>query len=160
MKIVLVLIVSLLVIGCSTDQAAQPTAPVDQAPSQFALLTGSVEFWEGDFMPLTDPSLSTGEVRPVIRTVCIHEITSLQDVEPDGGGGFFSTVKTELIGTVQSDADGQFEIELAPGRYSVFVMEHDRPYANLTQDGYIQPVTVVAGDETNIIIKIDYAATY
>lgn len=146
------------VIGCSLDR--QEPDPGLQPIPVVQGLAGTVEFWEGDFMPSNDPYNPGGVITLVVRTVLIYEPTSNDDVVADSPGGFFSQINTKLVKSVTSNAQGSFLTDLPAGTYSVFVWEDGRFYANLWSGGLIQPVIVEPGEMSRMTIKIDYLATY
>lgn len=128
---------------------------------------GDVMFWEGNFMPMPYPETSSGIITPVARTIFIHEATRgdqveriYLEVEPCCGVSLISKIYTDLVAVAQSDDQGFFEIELPPGRYSIFVEEHGYLYANRTDGEYIFPVDVREGEVTGIEFDITYMAYY
>src|SRR3546814_18096715 len=53
---------------------------------------------------------------------------------------------TKLVTKVESDKDGFFQVKLKPGKYSMFIEEDGRLYANLTgRNGEILASTVDSG---------------
>ncbi len=137
---------------CSIDRPG-PTIHLAQG------LIGVVCFWKGDFMPSPDPP--SGSILPVARTVEIHAATRDADTVKVPGTMFLSAVKTPLIATTTSDADGWFSVALPPGTYSVFVREPQGLYANGWNDaGIITSVDVVAGEVVRAQFNVDYAATH
>jgi hypothetical protein len=139
--------------------------PVDYPDRNDARVTieqgiwGDVWFWEGDFMPMCPSGTATAAA----REMRVHELTSEDDVEhaPGTWWPFYSEVRTPLVASVWSDADGFFEVALPPGMYSLFAVEDTLFYAN-GFDGYgnIYPVTVRAGQVTEILFNIDYLSTW
>ena len=129
---------------------------------------GDVLFWEGNFMPMPYPDVSSGTISPVIRTIFIHEATredqvtwSYVEIEPCCGANFISEISTDLVAATQSDDRGFFELELPAGRYSIFVREHGYLYANMIDGrGYIFPVEVREGEVTGIQFNITYKACF
>ncbi len=119
---------------------------------------GNVWFWEGNFMPIIDPSRA--KVTPVVREIFIYEATNDSMVEPPYGT-FYKNINSNLIATTRSDADGFFQISLAPGKYSFFVKEDTLFYANLwDNEGHIQSAIVVENNVTKRQIDINYNAVY
>jgi len=94
-----------------------------------------------------------------IREILIYELTGFDDVTVVGP--FFRDIKTKMIATVQSNADGTFKIKLPPGSYSVFTKEKNGLYANLFDENKnINPVTIKASQYTWKTITVDYEAAY
>jgi hypothetical protein len=114
---------------------------------------GDVWFWEGNFMP----PCGGGSITAVGREMRVYELTSITDVS--GVGPFFGDIRTALLATVWSDADGFFQVQLPPGRYSLFAIENSVLYAPQGDgDGHIWPVDVVPGAVTEIRFDITYRA--
>ncbi|MTI24563.1 hypothetical protein E1163_06360 [Fulvivirga kasyanovii] len=73
----------------------------------------------------------------------------------------YKEVPSELIKTVETDENGNFTVQLAPGRYSVFTKEEDGLFANVFDgEGNVNPVTVKQGEMTELNIDINYKAVY
>lgn len=73
---------------------------------------------------------------------------------------FFDTLPVRPVKEVESNASGKFRLRLPPGRYSLFVKLEKGWYANLIQDGIIQPVYLQKDSTTNVIIKVTANATF
>lgn len=141
-----------IVSGCATQRVFEHKQGV----------TGEVRWFEGNLMPTVGDSINEERYsgRPVKRTIHIFEATRQSDaVVVDGQ--FFSSIRSTLIKKISTDEEGKFHVGLPPGRYSIFVVENGRLYAN-TFDGknYINPVTVQPGSYTDIQISINYKAYY
>ncbi len=138
----------------SSAQAQQDcNAPLKQG------VRGIVTFKSGDFMPSPDIPAG-GEGRGVSREVHIYELTNINQVR-SSDSQFYSSVSTRLVKKVQSDEQGCFRAELPVGRYSLFVKEGDRLYANLFDgENNIFPVTVEKGQVKELRFDITYDATY
>ena len=110
-------------------------------------------------MPSPDAPPSSGR-RGVERTVCIYELTnSSQTTSQDGV--FHTAIQTKLITQVKTDANGNFTVNLKPGRYSLFTKEEQGLYANLF-DGEMNifPVEVKKGEVTAVEFLVNYNAFY
>lgn len=117
---------------------------------------GDIWFWEGNFMPV-----GRGDICQVQRTVYIFELTTREDVDQVVYSPFFTNIYTDLIATVESDAEGFFQVALEPGTYSLFIMEGENYYSNrYGHDGEIFPVTVAAGEVSEVLINITTEATF
>ena len=117
---------------------------------------GDVWFWQGDFMPVCP----TGIVRPVMREVLFYELTGLDSVVWTSPGGFYTEVKSRLVGSTRSNTRGFFEIDLPPDTYSVFVREDSLLYSNhFDGDRHVFPVVVKQGGVTRIRVHITYASS-
>ncbi|MGV3557573.1 hypothetical protein [Larkinella arboricola] len=121
-------------------------------------ICGTVIFKSGNHMP--GPGRPQPKGQPVAREVLIYELTQIGQTQTTDDG-FYSKVNTRLIKKVQSDQDGQFCVDLAPGTYSVFVQEEKGLYANLfDSQNHIFPVTVEKNRQSTITFEITYQAVY
>ncbi len=120
---------------------------------------GNVWFWEGDFMPTTDNS-SNGRITAVEREIYVHEATVDSMLVPQNGV-FYTEINSKLIATIYSDEDGFFQITLEPGKYSFFVKENSKFYANSwDSEGHVLSAKVTNSKVTKRQIDITYKATY
>ncbi|MBD3403901.1 hypothetical protein GF420_13490 [candidate division GN15 bacterium] len=142
-----------ILLACS-DGPVEP--PLEQG------VFGTVEFWSGDFMPVTDPDAPSGSVEPVERTLYVFAGAAFDDVvvDPQRGSGFYLDVHTRLIDSARSHADGSYRIALPAGAYSVFVREFDRYYASTSNGTHIGGVRVDSGEAVEHVVKITYKATF
>ncbi|ULQ55240.1 hypothetical protein KJS94_11360 [Flavihumibacter rivuli] len=117
---------------------------------------GTIWFTEGNCMPGVG---GTPDCRtcPVSRELRIYEYTVMNDVElSTKGGGFFSRFNTRLVATTRSDANGFFQLTLAPGTYTMAVVEDGLLYANRFDRGTgIFPISVGTG-----VSQEDFPITY
>ncbi|HEY9561503.1 MAG TPA: hypothetical protein VIR29_12035 [Anseongella sp.] len=121
-------------------------------------VSGTLLFQEGSCGPVLDTLQC--ETYPVTRTIRIYELTTREDTKPDEGA-FFSEVHTKLVTKVESDKDGFFQVKLKPGKYSMFIEEDGRLYANLTgRNGEILASTVDSGWVTLTNPEITWKAVY
>jgi len=121
-------------------------------------ISGDVWFWEGNFMA----NCPSGSVASVRREIRIHELTGIGQVDiSPRGSSFYSEVHTPLVAIIESHANGFFEVELPPGRYSMFSLEDTLLYANgLDGSGHIYPVEVRKGKVAAIRFDINYLASF
>jgi len=122
-------------------------------------ITGRVEIWEGNFMPMIEPARRNAQIKPCAGCrVRVHEPVIV-------GGGLVSarrdTVLTPLVAEVVCDSMGHFSSPVKPGTYSVFVEENGGWYFNgWNGDGVQGAVTVLPDSVTEIIIKVTTKATF
>ncbi|QCR24261.1 carboxypeptidase-like regulatory domain-containing protein [Pontibacter sp. SGAir0037] len=122
-------------------------------------IAGKVLWEAGNRMPSPDAPASSGK-RGVQRTVYIYELTkSSQATSPDGI--FYTSIQTNLVTQVVTDANGNFTVSLKPGRYSLFTKEEQGLYANLFDgENNIFPVEVKEEKITAVEFLINYKAIY
>lgn len=129
-----------------------------QGQKQSQGICGTVLFKSGNHMP--GPGRPQPKGQPVVREVLIYELTKTDQTET-AGDGFYSKIRTRLVKKVNSDKDGKFCVDLAPGTYSVFVQEDKGLYANLFDgQNHIFPVTVEKNRPSTITFEITYQAVY
>jgi hypothetical protein len=150
-------VLSISVYGCGGGEGSPPP-DLSTRVTVTQGIWGQILFSSGDF----SPSLSRGSVVPVRRKIYVYEATKISEVvmPPNEYGGFYTTIQTRLIASTESDEDGFYQFALPPGRYSLFVREGDRFYANGGgHDGTIFPVEVQAETVKKVPFGITYAAS-
>lgn len=162
MRILLYVLLAIILSGC--DALLDLRCGGDRPPSQLGRVSidegvaGQVWFWRGDFMP----GCPSGEIRGVERVVYVHELTHQDQTtaaEPYQGP-FVTAIATAVVDSVRSDSRGFFQLRLPPGRYSLFVREGERVYANRWDAGYVQPVEVQPGRVTRAQLDLTYEAAF
>ena len=130
----------------------------DPASPRGGIVQGSVLFLEGNFQPVQPTGTST----PVRREMRIYALASeSSDVDRATSIGFYRRVRTRLVASVISDADGHFEAALPPGTYSLFSVEGSLLYAStLDVYGHIDPIEVRQGELTSVTFRIIYRAVF
>lgn len=116
--------------------------------------------WEaGNQMPSPDAPPPSGK-RGVERTVYIYELTNSQQTTSTDGV-FHTAIQTKLVTQIATDSNGNFAVNLKPGRYSLFTKEEKGLYAKLF-DGEMNifPVEVKEGEVTAVELLINYNAFY
>ncbi|MFC3417600.1 carboxypeptidase regulatory-like domain-containing protein [Algoriphagus hitonicola] len=126
-------------------------------------IKGQVTWIEGNQMPMISeegeaaPERKTGE--PIQRKIIIYPLTKISDTKMENS--LFTAVDGKPIAEVESDEEGNFEVELAPGQYSVFTQEEDGLFANsFDLNGNIQPIQVEKGNWSELNILVNYKAAY
>jgi len=156
-----VFVLSLTVVALSMgrkEAPAQKTASPSALPASG--IRGSVEIWEGNFMPMIAPSHSGGTITPGAgRRVRAHEPVRL--TAQGLAQARRDTVNTPLIAETVCDSSGRFFLAVPPGTYSVFVEERGGWYYNgWNGEGVQGAVTVSPDSAAAIVIKITAKATF
>lgn len=119
-------------------------------------ISGTLIKKAGDCMPMFNGPTDRCKSYPVSRTILIYNYTNLNQVE--GWGPRYNSVNSRLVTKCNSDKDGFFQVSVNPGKYSIFILENDKFYANsLDGQGGINPVNVSTGNTSSIKIILDYA---
>ena len=125
-------------------------------------IVGEVRWLEGNLMPTIGDTTYAARAKgiPVKREIHIYKAVKTEDTKVEDGT-FFTKVNSAMVKKIKTDREGRFRISLPSGRYSVFVLEEDRLFANIFNgDNLINPVTVEPGNYTEIQISINYQAYY
>ncbi|GMQ27120.1 hypothetical protein Aoki45_38030 [Algoriphagus sp. oki45] len=150
-KLLLILVMPLF----STLHSCKPYQPEGQG------ITGTITWVEGNLMPRIS---DTGEeVLPkpegVKRKLEVYPLVSINDMKMEDG--LFVSLAVKPIAQVETDANGKYSLQLAPGKYSVFTVEEGGLFANIFDgEGNAMPVTVKEGEWTLVDIQINYKAVY
>lgn len=103
---------------------------------------GTVKERYGDWMPGSNPP-DHGE-RPIVCEIYAYEYSPSSDY-----------LQAPLVGTATSNKKGFYEIALAPGTYSVFVL--DPTNGKLVNANYGNTVTVEEGKTVELNIMLNHA---
>ena len=125
-------------------------------------IVGEVRWIEGNLMPTPGETNFVTKAKgfPIQREVYIYEAMTTSETIIEEGT-FFKPLDAKPVKKGSSDYAGHFRISLPSGRYSVFVLEQGRLYANIFDgDNFINPVTVEPAKFTEIKISINYQAYY
>jgi hypothetical protein len=164
MKRALVLAVALLtltalVMAMGSKEAPERKSHAADSTAVRQGISGRVEIWEGNFMPMVDPVKAAKQVRPAIgRRVRAH-----LPVKMDGSLATAKrdSIPTALVAETVTDSSGAFFMPTPAGSYSVFVEEAEGWYFNgWNGDGIQGAVTVDSGKSGEILIKITTKAIY
>jgi hypothetical protein len=123
-------------------------------------LCGTVRELTGNHMPGPGAARTGAGGKPVVRTVLVYPVMSLDSVEQDTGG-FFTNVTAKPVATATSDKAGKFCVRLPAGQYSVLVREPKGLYANLFDTkNRINAVVITTGKTTTLPIVISHGASF
>jgi hypothetical protein len=121
-------------------------------------ISGSIVYKEGSFKSNGDLG-SEGRLIGVPRKVYVYRETNMRAVNI-AEGDFLTNVYSELVDSLESNQDGYFEKRMKPGNYSLFILENNRLYSKLNDEGYYYPVQVVKDSVSQLKLEIDYQAVY
>ncbi|MBU0509777.1 hypothetical protein KKH27_13205 [bacterium] len=122
-------------------------------------IAGRVEIWEGNFMPMVEPSKRSGQITPGAgRRVRVHKPVMISGgLAPDRR----DSVTTTLVAESVCDSLGEFFLAVPPGKYSIFVEEGgDWYYNGFDGEGVQGAVTVDSGKVSEIVIKVTTKASF
>lgn len=162
--LLLVVLFSLSTYSCEKDEVKESTNTdlenlYESNKEKITILqgiSGTLIMKEGNCMPMIGTNSGTCRAFPIKRIIQIYEYTLLSDIE--GYGPDYDTVHTNLIGETESDEDGFFQFQLDAGKYSIFILENGKYYANgIDGDGVINPVQIIKDGITIQNQAIDYA---
>lgn len=146
------------IIGDATDEKDTPTKSDEELEVNVSQgMYGKVLLRTGNCMPgpgLGDQERENDcEANPIETTVYVREPTPRDNMESR-----YLAEETSLIKQVGTDKEGFYEVELAPGTYSVFVEDDGKEYCSLNDgQGRMCPVKVGNGT-TRHDVEIDHAA--
>jgi hypothetical protein len=119
-------------------------------------ICGDIWFWQGNFLPPHQ-----GDVLSVKRILYVYELTPLDSVKMYFNSQFYYQINSKLVSSVESDLTGFFQMELDPGKYSLFVWEDTCYYSNgFDGQGNIYPVEVDSCAISEVRFDITYEAAY
>ena len=96
---------------------------------------------------------------PVKRTVRVYPLIKISDVTLENG--LFQSVAAKPITEIETDENGEYSINLSPGRYSILTVEEGGLFASIFDgDGNIQPVTIKEKEWKLLDIVINYKAAF
>jgi hypothetical protein len=121
-------------------------------------VSGIVVLKEGVFKDNGDLG-AEGKLMGVPRKILVYKETNMRAVDM-AEEDFVTNVYSELIDSLESNEDGYFEKKLMPGNYSLFIIENNRLYAKLNEQGYYFPVHVNVDSVAFLTLEIDYKAIY
>ncbi|HEY9561318.1 MAG TPA: hypothetical protein VIR29_11090 [Anseongella sp.] len=121
-------------------------------------IEGRIVFESGNRMP--GPGVVHEPAKGVKRELLVYPLLSAAELKSEGNG-FYGEPAESPVETVTSREDGNFRVQLPPGKYSLLVREKAKFYANrLDGEGNVFPVEVKPGEILQVEFKINYEATY
>jgi hypothetical protein len=110
----------------------------------------------GDWMP--GSTADHGE-RPITCDVYVYEYTMLSDFNDSvSAPNSIDAMPKQLVAKTTSDSKGFYEIYLAPGTYSIFLLDDGKLHANGCDDyGGINPITINSNEKLERQLVLDHA---
>ena len=129
-------------------------------------VVGLVTWQEGNQMPMISEEGAEGKKEkrvtigdPIKRTVRVYPLIKISDVSLENG--LFQSVAVKPITEIETEENGEYAINLSPGRYSILTVEEGGLFASIFDgDGNIQPVTIKENEWTLLDIVVNYKAAY
>jgi hypothetical protein len=162
------LMIMFVFIGCRKDDLPAKQCDIQKVYEENAAkvtitngIWGTVSSMEGNCMPMIAPSNSSCTHCPVKRTVKIYEYTLQSQAVPSGNSSvFFENFNTQLLAQAEADNNGFFQINIAPGKYTIAVVENGKLYANGGDgQGGLNPITLMSG-KLNANVVMTYKAVF
>jgi hypothetical protein len=122
-------------------------------------IAGSVIFKQGEFDASGKLRSEEGVVYGVERKIYIYAQTNMRAADL-AEEDFVNNVYERLIDSIQSSPEGYFEKKIKPGKYSLFILENNRLYSKMNEEGFYFPVTVNQDSVSTVKLEIDYKAVY
>ncbi|MEM6359178.1 MAG: carboxypeptidase regulatory-like domain-containing protein [Bacteroidota bacterium] len=146
-------IVLLFIVLCSGIGGCATTQISSQPPG----VKGKVLWVEGNQMPGPDRKINEGS--PVVREIIFYDVLKTSDLKRQNA--LFQEPPFEPVAIVKTNEQGEFEVNLPAGRYSLFTRENNGLFANLFDgENNVNPVTVESGEVTEVTVVINYKAVY
>lgn len=152
LKVLFMLVLAAGVMGMGRKEAKNQDAP----PAPSSGVTGRVEIWVGNFMPMIDKAQRDRQVQPGANLrVRLHEpVKGLAGASTD-------SIPTTIVAETTTDSDGRFTIACRDGKYSLFVEDSVGWYANGWDGEGVQGAIVVEPMKmTEVLIKNTRKATF
>ena len=153
-KILLIVFAMLSLVAC--EKKSDVETPID-SPTITQGIYGLVKERYGNWQPILDPNDPSHGYRPIVRDIYVYEYTTINDFDQAYIGGYpADKMPKPLVAKTTSKENGFYQLQLEPGKYSVFLLDEGRMYAD-GGDGYggINPITIVAGSllQFNLILN-------
>lgn len=156
-KIVLIILAMLSLIACENKEKKNDVETPIEAPTITQGIYGQVRERYGNWQPFRDPDGTWG-FRPIVRDIYVYEYTTIKDFDQLYIGYIYPANKMPkpLVATTTSKEDGFYEIQLEPGKYSVFILDNGSMRANWDdENGGLQPVTIEEGSLLRFDLLLD-----
>ena len=156
-KIVLIILAMLSLIACENKEKKNDVETPIEAPTITQGIYGQVRERYGDWQPFRNPDGTWG-FRTIVRDIYVYEYTTLFDFDQRYYDYIIPADKMPkpLVATTTSKENGFYQIQLEPGKYSVFILDNGSMRANWDdENGGLQPVTIEAGSLLRFDLLLD-----
>lgn len=157
-KILLIVLAMLSLIACENKEKKNDVETPIEAPTITQGIYGQVRERYGNWEPVWDPNDNSRGYRPIVRDIYVYEYTTIKDFDQSYIDCLYPADKmpNPLVATTTSKENGFYQLQLEPGKYSVFMLEEGNMYAT-GGDGYggLNPITIGVGSllQYNLILN-------
>ena len=153
-KILLIAVAALSLVACERKNDVEN--PIE-SPTITQGIYGQVRERYGNWQPFRDPDGTWG-FRPIVRDIYVYEYTTIKDFDQLYIGYIYPANKMPkpLVATTTSKENGFYQIQLEPGKYSVFILDNGSMRASWDdENGGLQPVTIEEGSLLRFDLLLD-----
>lgn len=150
--LVAILLMAVSAFGMGRKEAKNQDPPAAPASG----VTGVVEIWEGNFMPMLDKETRDKQIKPGsgLRVRLYEPVKGLPGASVD-------SVSAKLVAETVCDESGKFTIACKEGKYSLFVEDGAGWYANGWDGDGVQGAVIVEPMKlTEVLVKNTRKATF
>ena len=156
-KILLVVLAMLSLVACEKKSEVETETPAE-SPTITQGIYGQVKERYGNWEPVWDPNDNNRGYRPIVRDIYVYEYTTIKDFDQSYIDCLYPADKmpNPLVATTTSKENGFYQLQLEPGKYSVFMLEEGSMYATGKDDyGGLNPITIGVGSllQYNLILN-------
>ena len=157
-KIVLIALAMLSLMACENKEKKNDVETPIEAPTITQGIYGQVRERYGNWQPVLDPNDKNRGYRPIVRDIYVYEYTTVKDFDQAYIDCLYPADKMPkpLVATTTSKENGFYQIQLEPGKYSVFILDNGSMRANWDdENGGLQPVTIEEGSLLRFDLLLD-----
>ena len=153
-KILLVVLAMLSLVAC--EKKSDVETPIE-SPTITQGIYGQVKERYGNWQPVLDPNDPSHGYRPIVRDIYVYEYTTINDFDQNYIGGYpADKMPKQVVAKTTSKENGFYQLQLEPGKYSVFILDNGSMRANWDdENGGLQPVTIEEGSLLRFDLLLD-----
>ena len=147
-KILLIALAMLSLMACENKEKKNDVETPIEAPTITQGIYGQVRERYGNWQPVLDPNDKNRGYRPIVRDIYVYEYTTVKDFDQAYIDCLYPADKMPkpLVATTTSKENGFYQLQLEPGKYSVFMLEEGSMYADGGDDfGGLNSFTIEVG---------------